>query len=110
MCLLILFRRQFKVCFQLFARLCHGYSTDEKASFSSKFSFACMEFLASVLEGKGEMISFVEKTNVLVSLFVLCVALRKIQSKSSANFMIIRITHPNLLHISDSPCFLFMNY
>ena len=62
MCPLILFRRQFKVCFQLLARLCHGYSMDEKTSFSTKFSFACIEFLASVFEGKGEMISFVQKT------------------------------------------------
>ena len=36
--------------------------------------------------------------------------LKEIQSKSSPNFMIIRITHPNLLHGSDFLCFLFMNY
>ena len=34
----------------------------------------------------------------------------QIQSKSSQNFMIIRITNPNLLHASDFLCFLFMNY
>ena len=34
----------------------------------------------------------------------------QIQSKSSQNFMIIRITNPNLFHASDFLCFLFMNY
>ena len=36
--------------------------------------------------------------------------LREIQRKSSPNFMIIRITHPNLLHGNDFFCFLFMNH
>jgi len=37
----------------------------------------------------------------LMSLLKALIFLREIQSKSSPNFMIIRITHPNLLHGSD---------
>ena len=46
----------------------------------------------------------------LIELLKALMILREIQSKSSPNFMIIRITYPNLLHGSDFLCFLFMNY
>ena len=36
--------------------------------------------------------------------------LGQIQSKSSPNFMIIKITSPNLLHNSGLLCFLLVNY
>ena len=45
--------------------------------------------------------------------FYLIIQHGEIQDKSSPNFTVIRITlnsHPNLLHSSDSLCFLFMNY
>ena len=46
----------------------------------------------------------------LQNLAVSTIILGENQSKTSPNFMIIRITYPNLLHGSDFLCFLFMNY
>ena len=43
----------------------------------------------------------------LIWLLKALMILREIQSKSSLNFMIIRITYPNLLHGSDFLCFLY---
>ena len=38
------------------------------------------------------------------------IIVKEIQSKISQNFMLIRITHQNLLHDGDFFCFLLMNY
>ena len=46
----------------------------------------------------------------LMQLLKLLIILGEIRSKNSQNFMIIKITFPNLLHGSDFLCFLFMNY
>ena len=45
----------------------------------------------------------------LIYLLKLLIILGEIQSKSSQNFRIIKITCPNLLHGSDLLCFCFMN-
>ena len=47
----------------------------------------------------------------LIWLLKVLIMLREIQSKTSPNFMIIRITHPNLrVNGNDFLCFLFINY
>ena len=46
----------------------------------------------------------------LLLLLKALIILGEIQSKSSPNFMIIRITCPNLLYSGDFLYFLFMNY
>ena len=46
----------------------------------------------------------------LTKLLKALIILGENQSRSSPNFMIIRITYPNLLHGNDFLCFLFMNY
>ena len=46
----------------------------------------------------------------LIWLLKALIILGENQRKSSPNFMIIRITYPNLLNGSDFLCFLFMNY
>ena len=38
------------------------------------------------------------------------IILGEVQSKSSQNFMLIKIRYPNHRHGSDFLCFLFMNY
>ena len=46
----------------------------------------------------------------LIKLLKLLIILGENQSKSSPNFMIIKITYPNLHHGCNFPCFLSMNY
>ena len=46
----------------------------------------------------------------LIWLLKAFIILGEIQSKSSQNFMLIKIRYPNHRHGSDFLCFLFMNY
>ena len=61
---------------------------------------------------KNEVFLFLMKHSFkcLILLLKAFIILGENQSKTSLNFMIIRITYSNLLHGSDFFCFLFMNY
>ena len=79
-----------------FQTLRSGWKNEAQKSFLTNFevfenrmkhSFACLIYLLKPLIILGEN-----------------------QSKKSPNFMIIKITYPNLLHDCDFLCFLIMNY
>ncbi|XP_068755165.1 nucleolar pre-ribosomal-associated protein 1-like isoform X2 [Montipora capricornis] len=64
---------RFRICDQLLTRLCYGCSLNEKTAFMSKFCFASMGFLSSVLEGKvGKKIDEDVFDDFLARLDLLC--------------------------------------
>ena len=63
-----------------------------------------------ICQKQGRMFHQISDETLFCVLDINSQILREIQSKSSPKFMIIRITHANLIHGTDFLDFLYMNY
>ena len=81
-----------------------GYSNTEKGVEKTRHSRVFFNRLGGVRVPDETLFP------VLISLLKPFIILGEIQSKSSQNFMLIKIRYPNHRRGSDLVCFLFMNY